>query len=158
MSLLMQAYQQRLYIHIRRMVNSHDDADDILQEVFIKAWKGMEFFREDAKLFTWLYKIASNECLSHHRKKKAHLIPIDKIPGNHQPQSNEKGLPGDEIIRKLEAAVSTLPPKQRLVFHMRYYEEMPYEQISEVVETSVGALKASYHHAVKKIEDFLSNG
>lgn len=140
------------------MVIDHDDADDLTQEVFIKVHRYIDNFREDASLFTWIYRIATNECLTFlQRKKRRFFLPI----GDVETELNAKletstGLSGDDIQLKLQKALLKLPDKQRMVFNMKYFDDLPYERISEITDTSVGALKASYHHAVKKIEDFLS--
>ena len=158
-NMLVRAYQQRVYWHIRKMVIDHDDSDDITQEVFIKIHRYIDTFREDSQLFTWIYRIATNECLSFlNKKKKRFFLPI----GDNEAELSHKldtstHLSADEIQLKLQKALLKLPDKQRLVFNMRYFEELTYEEISEVTETSVGALKASYHIAVKKIEDYLTN-
>ena len=151
-------YQERLYWHIRRMVIDHDDADDVLQNVFIKVWKSLDRFREEAKLYTWLYQIATNECLTFLKKKKTrYFLPLNDVEAElEQSISNDNYYTGDEIQEKLQKALLKLPEKQRLVFNMKYYEEMKYEEMSEILKTSVGALKASYHHAVKKIENYLT--
>ncbi len=157
--LLMRHYKERLYWHVRKMVIDHDDTDDLLQNVFIKAWKGLANFREDSGLYTWLYRIATNECLSFLTSKRRRLfLPIgdisEELLGKLQASAPADG---DQISYKLQQAVLKLPDKQRLVFNMKYYDDMTYEDISAVVGTSVGALKASYHHAVKKIESYLDN-
>lgn len=156
---LIEKYQQKLYWQIRKIVIDHDDADDVLQNTFIKIWKGLENFKEESQLFTWLYRIATNESLTFLRQKQKQnttsLHPIE-----HQLSKSlesDQFFKGDEIQLKLQQAILTLPEKQRVVFNMRYYDEMPYEEMSEVLETSVGALKASYHHAAKKIEEYLVN-
>ena len=156
-NLLVRAYQQRVYSHVRKMVIDHDDADDVTQEVFIKIHKYIGNFREDSQLFTWIYKIATNECLSFlQRKKRRFFLPIGDVTGELSAKlDSQPGLSGDEIQLKLQKALLQLPDKQRLVFNMKYYEDLTYEQISEITNTSVGALKASYHHAVKKIEEFV---
>lgn len=150
-------YQERLYWHIRKMVISHDDTDDVLQNTFMKAWGGLENFREDAQLFTWIYRIATNESLTFlNKKKKRTIIPMsgDEYDLSETLESDAY-FDGDEAQKRLQKALISLPEKQRLVFNMKYFDEMKYEEISEILETSVGALKASYHHAVKKIELFL---
>ena len=141
------------------MVIDHDDADDLTQEVFIKIHRHIDGFREDAQLFTWIYRIATNECLSFlQRKKRRFFLPIGDLEGELTTKlQSSTALSGDEIQFKLQKALLKLPDKQRMVFNMKYFDDLPYEQISEITDTSVGALKASYHHAVKKIEDFLSN-
>ncbi len=157
-NLLVKTYQERIYWHIRKMVIDHDDADDLTQEVFLKVWKGIDKFREDALLYTWIYRIATNECLNFlNKKKKKFFIPIKDV---NEELSNKidagQGISGDEIQIKLQKALLTLPEKQRVVFNMKYFDEMKFEEISQITGTSVGALKASYHHAVKKIEHFLT--
>lgn len=156
-NLLVRQYQQRLYWHIRKMVIDHDDTDDILQNVFIKAYNGLHAFREDAKIFTWLYRIATNECITFlNNKKKRFFIPMVDVERQlSQNLENDSYFSGNRIEMKLQQAILTLPEKQRLVFNMKYYEDMKYEDMSEILGTSVGALKASYHHAVKKIEEFM---
>lgn len=158
-NLLVRQYQQRLYWHIRRMVIDHDDSDDILQNVFIKAFHALPKFRGDSKIYTWLYKIATNECITFlNAKKRRFFIPMVDVE-NQLSKSIESDnyFSGDQIQMKLQQALLTLPEKQRLVFNLKYFEEMKYEDMSEVLGTSVGALKASYHHAVKKIESFLKS-
>jgi RNA polymerase sigma-70 factor (ECF subfamily) len=156
--MIVRKYQERLYWHIRKLVISHDDADDVLQNTFIKAFQGLEKFREDASLFTWLYRIATNESLTFLKKQRGRFfLPL----GDYQQQlertlESEPHFDGDELQMKLQKAILRLPPKQRLVFNMKYFDEMKYEDISAVLETSVGALKASYHHAMKKIEQYLT--
>lgn len=158
-NLLVRKYQERIYWHIRKMVIDHDDADDLVQEVFIKVWKYLDNFRGDSQLYTWIYRIATNECLSFlARKKKRFFLPIvdvEKELSSHIDNGNH--ISGDEIQLKLQKALLKLPDKQRIVFNMKYFDEMKYEDIAEITDTSVGALKASYHHAVKKIEEILNN-
>lgn len=150
-------YQQRLYWHIRKIVIDHDDSDDVLQNTFIKIWKGLENFKGESQLYTWIYRIATNEALTLLRQKQkmqtSSIHPIEYELGKNL--ESDSYFTGDEIQLKLQQAILTLPEKQRLVFNMRYYDEMPYEQMSQVLDTSVGALKASYHIAAKKIEEFL---
>lgn len=157
--MLVRAYQQRVYWHVRKMVIDHDDADDLTQEVFIKIHKYIENFREDSQLFTWIYRIATNECLTFlDKKKRRFFLPIGDVEGElTQKLESSSQISGDEIHLKLQKALLKLPDKQRLVFNMKYYEDLSYEEISEITTTSVGALKASYHHAVKKIEELLSH-
>jgi len=153
---LIEKYQERLYWHIRRMIIDHDDTDDVLQNVFVKTWKGLANFREDSNLYTWLYRIATNESITFiNKKKKENNISIDDESYHLHAGQADYLMGCDEIQEKLEKALLTLPEKQRAVFHMKYYENMKYTQMSEVVGTSVGALKASYHIAVKKIEHYL---
>lgn len=157
---LMYKYQERLYWHIRRLVVEHEDANDILQNAFIKVWKGLENFREDSQLFTWLYRIATNESLSFlDQQKRKQAISLDEEQTEYLSDKlrAEKDFDEKKALWKLQIAIQLLPEKQKLVFTLRYYDEMPYEQMSRVLETSEGALKASYHHAVKKIEDYILN-
>jgi RNA polymerase sigma-70 factor (ECF subfamily) len=151
-------YREQLYWQIRRMVLSHDDANDLLQNTFIKAWSSIEFFRGEAKLSTWLYRIALNECLTFlARQKERQTVPIDDPEADVANRlESDPYFNGDEIQLKLQQALQTLPEKQRMVFNLKYFREMKYEEMSEIFGTSVGALKASYHHAVKKIEKLLS--
>lgn len=155
---LVRKYQQKVYWLVRKMVVDHDDANDITQDVFIKAWTALENFRGDAKLYTWLYRIASNESINFlNKKKKRFFIPIHDIENELSEKLEADPLvSGDAIQLKLQKALLKLPEKQRLVFNLKYFEELPYEEISEITGTSVGALKASYHWATKKIEDFLN--
>jgi RNA polymerase sigma-70 factor, ECF subfamily len=159
-NLLVREYQERIYWHIRKMVIDHDDSDDLVQEVFIKVWKNIDRFRADAKLFTWIYKIATNECLTYLAKKKRRFfLPIGDVENELSTKIDTNlGVTGDEIQLKLQKALLKLPEKQRLVFNMKYFDEMKYDEIAEITGTSVGALKASYHHAVKKIEEILNHG
>jgi len=151
-------YSEKLYYQIRKMVISHDDTNDLLQNTFLKAWSNVGFFRGEARLSTWLYKIAFNESITFLNKQhlqnnisidEADTFLIEKLEG-------DDFFDGDAIQLKLQKAILSLPDKQRTVFNMRYYDEIPYEEMSEITGTSVGALKASFHHAVKKIEDFLN--
>lgn len=150
-------YSEQLYWQIRRMVLSHDDANDILQNTFIKAWINIDYFRAEAKLSTWLYRIALNECLTFLNKQRAvNTVDIDDPEVMvDQKLESDPYFSGDHIELLLQKALVSLPEKQRLVFNLKYYQEMKYEEMSDVLGTSVGALKASYHHAVKKIEKFL---
>ncbi len=156
---IIKKYQEKLYWLIRRMVIDHEDTNDVLQNVFIKVWKGLENFREDAQLYTWLYRIATNECLSFlDQKKRKSTIPYGAVEeGLSNTIKADKHFDANKLEWKLQLAIQRLPEKQRVVFSLRYYDEMPYEEMSRVLETSEGALKASYHHAVKKIEDFILN-
>jgi RNA polymerase sigma-70 factor (ECF subfamily) len=156
---IVRKYQERLYWHIRRMVVNHEDANDVLQNVFIRVWNGLDNFREDSKLYTWLYRVATNECLSflEQQKKKASVSLSDVEEGLINQVRADKDFDAKKIEWKLQLAIQKLPEKQRIVFSLRYYDEMPYEEMSRVLDTSEGALKASYHHAVKKIEDYLLN-
>ncbi|NDW13230.1 RNA polymerase sigma factor [Bacteroides sp. 214] len=149
-------YSEQLYWQIRRMVLSHDDTNDLLQNTFIKAWLNLEYFRAEAKLSTWLYRIALNECLTFLNKQRATLSIDDPEAAVINKLESDPYFSGDEAQLMLQKALLTLPEKQRMVFNLKYYEEMKYEEMSEIFGTSVGALKASYHHAVKKIEKILS--
>ncbi|WP_272150308.1 RNA polymerase sigma factor [Tenacibaculum aiptasiae] len=156
---LISQYKERLYWHIRKIVISHDDADDVLQNTFIKIFKSINNFKGNSKLYSWMYRIATNEAITF-INKKAKERNIDITDYQHQLVSNldsDNWFSGDEIQLILQKAIATLPQKQQLVFNMKYFDEMKYDQISEVLETSVGALKASYHIAVKKIEQFIKN-
>jgi len=156
---IIKKYQERLYWHIRRMVVVHEDADDVLQNIFIKVWKGLENFREDSQLYTWLYRIATNESLTHieQQKRRASISLSDDENGLSNQIKADKNFDGQKAEWKLQLAMQKLPEKQRAVFNLRYYDEMPYAEMSIVLETSEGALKASYHHAVKKIEQYILN-
>lgn len=156
-SQIVKRYQERLYWHIRRMVVHHEDTNDVLQNVFVKVWKGLDNFRGESSLYTWLYRIATNETYTYLEKmKKRRAVSIsdhESYVGNLI--KAEKGFDYNKLEWKLQLAINSLPEKQRVVFNLRYYDEMPYDQMSEVLETSAGALKASYHFAVKKVEEFL---
>ena len=156
---LVEKYKERLYWHIRKLVISHDDADDVLQNTFIKAWKGLKEFREDSKLYTWLYRIATNEALTFLKQRKSNRFVAweDAQHALSETVESDAYFNGSEIQKKLQKAIHTLPEKQRLVFNMKYFEEFKYEEIADILETSVGALKASYHHAVKKIEAYFES-
>ncbi len=156
-NLLLKKYQQKLYWHVRRMVIDHDDADDLIQDTFVKIWKNLPGFRSDAQLYTWMYRIATNECITFlNKKKQKNNISLDDVAYElADTLADSTYFNGDQAQLKLQQAILTLPEKQRLVFNMKYYDDMKYEEISEVLGTSVGALKASFHLAVKKIESFL---
>lgn len=156
---LVSLYGEKLYWQIRKMVLSHEDANDLLQNTFLKAWTNIEYFRGEAKLSTWLYKIAINECITFlNRQRSQNLISIDDTDTFLLERlKGDEYFDGDEAQLRLQQAILTLPEKQRLVFNMKYFDEMKYEEMSEILGTSVGALKASYHHAVKKVEEFLTN-
>ena len=154
-SALVSKYKVRLYWHIRKIVIAHDDADDVLQNTFIKVWNGIDGFREESEIYTWLYRIATNEAISLLNQKKKHTI-FGMSEVSEYLLENIKTDPyfdGDEVQRRLHEAIALLPEKQRLVFNMKYFDEMKYNDISEILDTSVGALKATYHHAVKKIAE-----
>ncbi len=153
---ILKKYSERLYWHIRRLVISHDDAHDVLQNVSIKVWGALDRFRQDAALYTWLYRIATNESLSFldSQKRRAALSLSDHADILEHKLISEEGFDARKLEWRLQQAIQSLPDKQRVVFNLRYYDEMSYEQMSEITGTSVGALKASYHHAVKKVEAF----
>lgn len=164
-TLLIETYQQRIYYHIRRMLQSHDDTNDVMQNTFIRIWNGLDNFRAESQLFTWIYRIATNETITfiNARNKKV-TISFDGTDNadddnNYAPSAYIKGeshqIDGDDIQQRLERAIASLPEKQKLVFNLRYYDEMPYDKMSEILGTTEGALKASYHHAAQKIEKYL---
>jgi RNA polymerase sigma-70 factor (ECF subfamily) len=157
-NLLVRKYQQKVYWLIRKMVIDHDDADDLTQETFIKVWQALPNFRGDAQVYTWIYRIATNECLNFLAKKRRRFfLPIGDVENELSDKLDENPeLTGDEIQLRLQKAILTLPDKQRLVFNLKYFDEMKYEDMAAITGTSVGALKASYHLAVKKVEDFLA--
>ncbi len=157
-NMLVRKYQQRVYWLVRKMVIDHDDANDLTQDIFIKVHRAIDSFREDSQLFTWIYRIATNECLSYlNKRKRRFFLPIEDVGQQLISKLDSAAhINGDDIQLKLQKAILKLPDKQRLVFNLKYFEEMPYEEMAEVTKTSVGALKASFHHAVKKIENFLS--
>jgi RNA polymerase sigma factor (sigma-70 family) len=156
---LIRKYQEKLYWHVRRIVVEHEDANDVLQNTFIRVWNALENFREDSQLYTWLYRIATNECLSflEQKKRKSSVSLSDDENSLTGSIKADKDFDPSKIEWKLQLAIQQLPEKQRAVFSLRYYDEMPYSEMSKVLDTSEGALKASYHHAVKKIEDFILN-
>ena len=156
---IIRRYQEKLYWHIRRMVIEHEDANDVLQNVLVRVWNGLENFREDSQLYTWLYRVATNECLTYleQQKKRSSVSFNEMESGLSNKIMADKHFDPNRLEWKLQLAIQQLPEKQRIVFSLRYYDEMPYEQMSKVLETSEGALKASYHHAVKKIEDYIRN-
>ena len=157
---IIKKYQEKLYWHIRRLVVQHEDANDVLQNVFIKVWKGLDNFREDSQLYTWLYRIATNESLSfleQEKKRASGSLQEEMEDGLANKVKADLHFDANQLEWRLQVAIQQLPEKQRVVFNLRYYDEMPYHEMSEILETSVGALKASYHHAAKKIEEFLKN-
>lgn len=156
-TLLILRDQKKIYWFIRRMVIDHDDADDLVQEVFIKVWNGLPSFRGDSSLLHWIYRIAMNATLSFlEQRKKRESISLDDLPEElMQKLHSGKHISSERIQIKLQEAILLLPPRQRMVFQLRYYDEMPYEEMSKLLETSEGSLKASYHHAVRKVEEYL---
>ena len=158
-SQLVQKYQERLYWHIRKIVIGHDDSDDVLQNVLIKVWRSLPEFRSDSSLYTWLYRIATNEALTFlKQKKKRTFAPWVEVEYRmSETLESDPWFDGDEIQLKLQQAILKLPDKQRIVFNMKYFDQVKYEDMAVILDTSVGALKASYHHAVKKIEAMLGD-
>ncbi len=156
---IIKKYQEKLYWHIRRMVIDHDDANDVLQNMFIKVWNALDNFREDSQLYTWMYRIATNEALTfiEQQKKRSAVSLSDVEAGLSNKIKADSNFDAQKLEWKLQLAIQQLPEKQRVVFNLRYYDEMPYEEMSRVLETSEGALKASYHHAARKIEEFIKN-
>jgi RNA polymerase sigma-70 factor, ECF subfamily len=156
---LISKYKERLYWHIRKIVLNHDDTDDVLQNTFIKIWNGIDAFRAESSLFTWLYRIATNESITflNQRKRKSMTSLNDENQYLIDNLESDTYFDGDEWQMLLQKAIATLPEKQRLVFNMKYFEEIKYEDMSQILETSVGALKASYHHAVKKVEEYVKS-
>lgn len=157
--LIFERYHKKVYWHARRMIVDHDDADDITQNIFIKIWNGISAFKGDAKLSSWIFRITANETINFIKSKKlrAALSFHDYESALSNKLSDQSVFNGTEIERRLQKAILELPPKQRQVFLLRYYEEMPYEKMSEVLNTSVGALKASYHHASSKVEKIVQS-
>jgi len=156
-STVVRSYQERLYWHIRKMVLSHEDANDVLQNTFMKAWNGLDGFRGESQISTWLYRIATNETLTFLTNKRLKMVSgMDEVEDlmlrNLQ---SDTYFNGNEVEFKLQKAILTLPEKQRLVFNMKYFEDITYEEMEAILGTTTGALKASYHHAVKKIEKYL---
>ncbi|HET8886264.1 MAG TPA: RNA polymerase sigma factor [Salinimicrobium sp.] len=152
-------YKQRLYWHIRNIVKNHDDADDVLQNTFIKVFRNIKSFKGDSQIYTWMYRIANNEAITFlNSKAKRNNLKSEELQQNLVNQlESDVYFEGEEIQLKLQKAIATLPQKQQLVFNMKYFEELKYSEISEILGTSEGALKASYHIAVKKIEEFLKS-
>ena len=158
-TMLVNKYSERLYWHVRALVGAHGDADDIVQESFLKVWQSMSVFRGDTSEFSWLWRIATNVAMSHIRKKKLRsFLSLSSMDNPDDAFHDDQQVDWDEAEKKLVSALEKLPEKQRLVFCMRYYEDLPYESISEITGTSVGSLKASYHIAYEKIKSFLSEG
>ncbi|KYG75471.1 RNA polymerase sigma factor [Roseivirga echinicomitans] len=157
-SVLLDKYQQRIYWHVRKIIIDHDDTDDVVQDVFIKVFKNLDGFREASQLYTWIYRIATNEALTFLKKRqRKQAWSIDDISHDLENKlTSGSYIDGDEIQVKLQKAILTLPEKQKLVFNMKYFDDLKYEEISEIIGTSVGGLKANYHLAVKKIEEYLS--
>lgn len=158
MRLMMDKYQDRLFSTILKIVGNTDDAADVLQNCFIKAYRAIDKFEKKAQLYTWLYRIATNESFTFLRKKKKNnTIGLEEMPGVTSQMTSDKNVESDKIEHLLQKAIDSLPQKQKMVFMMRYYDELPYEEMAKKLETSKGSLKASYHHAVKKVETYLKN-
>ena len=157
---LLRLYQERLYWHIRNIVKNHEDADDVLQNTFIKVFRNIEKFKGESQLFSWMYRIATNEAITflNNRAKKQKIGSEELQQQIMDNLENDVYFEGDEIQLKLQKAIATLPEKQQQVFNMKYFQELKYKEISDILGTSEGALKASYHHATKKIEEFLKRG
>lgn len=157
--MLVKKYQREVYQNVRRIVGLHDDANDVSQNVFIKIWRHLNSFRGESSLKTWILRICTNESLTFIEKKKKllHLTDDSYTDWMLQTIPDDKYLSSEKIVQLIQQAIVMLPEKQRVVFSLRYYEEMPYEEMSKLLNTSEGALKASYHFAVKKVEDFLLN-
>jgi len=154
--LLMDQYRERVYFHVRRILIDHDDTDDVVQNTFIKVWQGLETFRAESGFFTWIYRIATNEALNFLKKKRRrYFLPLADVEAQLVQKLDDNYFSGNEIQKELQKAILKLPEKQRIVFNMKYFEEMKYNDISKILGTSEGALKASYHHAVKKIENHM---
>ncbi len=155
--ILIKEYKERLYWHIRKIVISHDDTDDVLQNTFIKIFRGIDNFKQDSKLYSWMYRIATNESITflnkRARERNTDISEIKQDLVGHL--NSDDWFSGDEIQLILQKAIATLPEKQQLVFNMKYFDNMKYDEISKILETSVGGLKASYFHAVKKIEQYI---
>lgn len=154
---IVEAYSERLYWHVRRFLCSHEDTNDLLQDIYIKIWTALPTFRGDSQLFTWLYRIATNEVLNHLRKQKFKaMLSLDSATEILRKKiDDDPHFNGNELQRELHKAIQKLPEKQRIVFNMRYFDELKYDEISEITDTTVGALKASYHHAYNKIKEEL---
>lgn len=155
--LLISKYKERLYWHIRKIVINHDDADDVLQNSLIKVWNGLDNFRAESSLFTWLYRITTNESITFLNQRNRRMLPGLNEANEFLVENLESDpyFDGDEWQILLQKAIAALPDKQRLVFNMKYFDEIKYEDMAKILDTSVGALKASYHHAVKKVEEYL---
>jgi RNA polymerase sigma-70 factor (ECF subfamily) len=155
--ILLSQYRERIYWHIRRILYDHEEANDVTQEVFVKVWKYLDDFRGDSKLFSWIYRIATNESLNHLKKlQRKNNIPYDQVAFLLESRIDNTQIDGDEIERKLHKAVLQLPEKQRLVFNMKYFDDLKYREIAEILDITEGSLKASFHYAVKKVEDYLA--
>ena len=156
-NLIVRKYRERLYWHIRKIVIDHDDTDDVLQNTLVKVWTALSDFRGDSQLFTWLYRIATNEALTFLKAKRTKFfLPLVNVENQLKNKlEDDPYFNGSELQRQLQKAILSLPEKQRIVFNMKYFDDLKYEDMSKILGTSVGALKASYHHAVKKIEELM---
>ncbi|MCD6366367.1 MAG: RNA polymerase sigma factor [Bacteroidales bacterium] len=154
-SLLLKKYEKQIYWHVRHMVVIHEDTDDLVQDIFLKIWKNLKKFKGDSDLYTWIYRIATNETLSYiNKKKKKYFSSIEEnLEAITSSPSDTNSMSGEEIQQRLQRAMISLPPQQRTVFELKYFQEMKYEDMAKILEVTTGALKASYHHAVKKIKE-----
>jgi RNA polymerase sigma-70 factor (ECF subfamily) len=158
LNLLVEKYKERIYWHIRRLIISPEDSEDVMQETFINIFRFIDSFQRESKLYTWLYKIATNECLKHFRKRKSIFTSLnDKGAMSASETVSFSSEDGDELLKRFQKAVAKLPEKQRIVFNLRYYDELPYEEISEILNTNTGSLKTSYHYAYEKVKNELLN-
>lgn len=159
--LILKTYKERVYYHVRKMVINHEDTDDVTQDAFIKVWRNLDKFKGNSKFYTWLYRIATNEALTFLQKKKRYdsfsIDDSETLANQLEADRSEYAIDGDEIQEKLQKALLQLTDKQRAVFNLKYFENLKYKEIAEITETSVGGLKATYHYAVKKIEEYLTN-
>ncbi len=154
-SLLVKKYQKQIYWHVRHMVVTHEDADDLVQDIFLKIWKNLKKFKGNSDLYTWIYRIATNETITYiNKKKKNYFSSIEETSISLLTSATyENSISGEDIEKRLQKAMITLPPKQRTIFELKYFQEMKYEDMAKILEVTTGALKASYHHAVKKIQE-----
>jgi RNA polymerase sigma-70 factor (ECF subfamily) len=156
--ILVGQYKSKIYWHVRRIIYDHDDANDVTQQVFVKIWKGLDEFRGDSMLFSWIYRIATNESLNYLKRIKSHeMVPLENVTSWLENRVEHEEITGDEIERRLHKALAKLPEKQRLVFNMKFFEDLKFREISDILKVTEGSLKASYHYAVKKIEDSLTH-
>jgi len=154
-SLLVKKYEKQIYWHVRHMVGTHEDADDLVQDIFLKIWKYLKKFKGNSDLYTWIYRIATNETITYiNKKKKKYFSSIEETSESlFTSPTYENSISGEEIEKRLQKAMIALPPKQRTIFELKYFKEMKYEDMAKILEVTTGALKASYHHAVKKIKE-----
>lgn len=156
-NLLVRTYSERLYWHVRNMVQVHEDADDVLQNTWVKVWNALDTFRQESQLYTWLYRIATREAITFLKKARLHSVvsfeDYDRLMANRI--AADDYFSGDQLQLALQKAIAQLPPKQKAVFTLRYFQEMKYEEIAQILDTSVGSLKTSYHYAAEKVADYL---